>query len=104
MSDDAVLEEQQREEDVMNEREDVMDEQEEQFIKKNSVEDTQAIERTKEIRESDKNEDADKKITTFLHGKGLSETLIKTLINSGLTNENVRLAEINKLQYSSFQL
>lgn len=103
MSADAVLEEQQREEDVMNEREDVMYEQEEQ-LKKNSVEDTQAIERTKKVGESDENEDANKKITAFLHGKGLSETLIKTLIDSGLTSENVRLAEINKLQYSSFQL
>lgn len=103
MSADAILEEQQREEDVMNEREDVMHEQEEQ-LKKNSVEDTQAIERTKKVGESDENEDADKKITAFLHGKGLSEILIKTLIDSGLTSENVRLAEINKLQYSSFQL
>lgn len=96
MSENAVLEEQRENEDVTNEWEYVTYERKEDKLEENSdVEDTQVIER---VKESEKDED--KKITTFLRGKGLSETLIKTLIDTGLTSENVRLAEPTNRKYS----
>ncbi|XP_020292217.1 60S ribosome subunit biogenesis protein NOP8-like [Pseudomyrmex gracilis] len=93
MSDNAILEEQQENEDVTNEWEYVTYEQKEEdkLEKISDVEDAQVIEKAKELEKSEEDEDADKKIMTFLREKGLSKTLIKTLINTGLTNENVRL-------------
>lgn len=90
ISGDTVLEKQSEEE--------VHEQDEGEQLEGKSIEE---IEMIKEVKETEKKRDLeiDKSIATFLHNKGLSENLIKTLINAGLTDEHVRLtdSEIDKL-------
>lgn len=84
-SDDAILKN--RQEDV-----NFCEQDEGRMTDESSQEIIQASEEGKEIERSKGGEEADKIIATFLHGKGLSENLIKTLINTDLTDEYIRLA------------
>lgn len=67
-------------------------------IKESSIDDNiQVIKDVKETkREEREDEEINEKVVTFLHEKGLSKNLIKTLINASLTDEHVRLAIINQ--------
>lgn len=89
ISDDTVLEEQSEE--------DVHEQDEEKQLEERSIEEIEVIKEIKETEKSERNEEIDKSIATFLREKGLSENLIKTLINTGLTDKHVRLTEIDKL-------
>lgn len=58
----------------------------------------EVIKEVKETEENKRDEEIDERIATFLHEKGLSENLVKTLINAGITDELIRLTKIDKLQ------
>ncbi|KMQ95380.1 dpy30 domain-containing protein 2 [Lasius niger] len=83
ISDDTVLEEQSEE--------DVHEQDEEKQLEERSIEEIEVIKEVKETEKSERDDEIDKSIATFLREKGLSENLIKTLINTGLTDEHVRL-------------
>lgn len=71
--------------------EDVYERNEAEQLEEKSIEEIEVI---KEVKETKKNkredEEIDKSIATFLREKDLSENLVKTLINTGLTDEHVR--------------
>lgn len=77
-------------------QEDIIREQEEDQVEERSIEDIQVI---KDVKETRKTEETNEKVATFLHEKGLSDNLVKTLINSDLTDEHVRLAELINFRY-----
>lgn len=64
-----------------------------------SMKEIEVIKGVKEIEKNKRDLEIDKSIATFLRDKGLSENLVKTLINAGLTDEHVRLtdSEVDKL-------
>lgn len=73
--------------------------EEDEAKERSAVDDMKVIKDVKEMR---RDEEIDGKVATFLHEKGLSENLIETLINTGLTDERVRLAGIKiNFRYSS---
>lgn len=59
-------------------------------LEEKSEEEVSAIKEVKTMKKAEKSEEADKKIAAFLHERGLSGTLIRTLINTDLTNEHIR--------------
>lgn len=72
-------------------REDVNSrEQEERQPMDNLNEEMQVTKEAMKIETSELNEEVIEKITLFLRGKGLSEKLVKTLIDTDLTDEHVR--------------
>jgi len=73
-------------------QEDMIHKQDEGQMKDRSIEDN--IQVIKDVKETRRDEEIDEKIATFLHEKSLNKNLIETLINIGLTDEHVRLAEI----------
>jgi len=54
------------------------------------------IKKIKETNKIKKIEEADKKITKLLYQKGLSENLVQTLIDTGFTDEHIKLAKVIK--------
>lgn len=78
--------------------EDERDEEENQLEGK-SLEEIEVIREVKETERNKRDVEIDESIATFLRDKGLSENLVRTLINAGLTDEHVRLtdSEIDKL-------
>lgn len=85
-------------------QENIIRKQEEDQVKEKSVEDN--IQLIKNVKKTKKDEEIDENIMIFLHEKGWNENLIETLINIGLTDERVRLAEIDiyfyRFRYSSY--
>ncbi|XP_029665432.1 uncharacterized protein LOC115236856 [Formica exsecta] len=79
-------EEKQSEEDVQE-----LDEEEQLEEKSIEVIEEEAIKEVKETEKNKRDEEIDKSIATFLREKNLSENLVKTLINTGLTDEHIRL-------------
>lgn len=80
-----ILEEQQ-------ERDTNFHEQNEGQLSDESIEEIQVIKEVKEFDATEEHEEANKNIVIFLRAKGLSDDLVKTLINTDLTDEYVRLA------------
>lgn len=76
-----------------------LEEDEEEQLEGTSIEEVEVIKGVKETERNKRDVEIDKNIATFLRDKGLSENLVKTLINAGLTDEHVRLtdSEIDKL-------
>lgn len=95
-NDDATLEKRQVEEVSSRERE------KGQPVDESEVDEVALIKEANESEASERNEEPDEKIAYFLRGKGLSENLVKTLINADLTDEYVRSAEIDELYLKSF--
>jgi len=75
-------------------QEDMIHKQDKDQMKDRSIEDN--IQVIKDIKEIRRDEEINEKVATFLHEKGLNKNFIETLINIGLTDEYVRLAEIDK--------
>ena len=75
-------------------QEDMILKQEDQ-VKEKSVEDN--IQVTKNVEETKKDKEIDEKIAIFLYEKDLNENLIEKLIDTGLTDEYIRLAGIDIL-------
>jgi len=75
-------------------QEDMILKQEDQ-VKEKSVEDN--IQVIKDVEETKKDKEIDEKIAIFLHEKDLNENLIEKLIDTGLTDEYIRLAGIDIL-------
>lgn len=71
----------------------------EQLTEESSQEIIQESEEAKEIERHKEEDEADERIATFLHERGLSENLIKTLINNDLTDEYILLALSINRQY-----
>lgn len=84
INDDTILEKQ-SEEDVQE-----LDEEEQLEEKSIEVIEEEAIKEVKETEKNKRDEEIDKSIATFLREKNLSENLVKTLINTGLTDEHIR--------------
>lgn len=91
INDDTILEKQ-SEEDVQE-----LDEEEQLEEKSIEVIEEEAIKEVKETEKNKRDEEIDKSIATFLRERNLSENLVKTLINAGLTDEHIRLTKIDKL-------
>ncbi|XP_025074429.1 uncharacterized protein LOC105428965 [Pogonomyrmex barbatus] len=72
---------------VLEEEQEDINEQEDQSEERSTEDEIRMI---KKAKESKKDEEIDEKIVTFLHEKGLSENLIKTLIKNDLTDEHIR--------------
>lgn len=69
--------------------------QEDDQIKERSIEDN--IQVINDVKETRRDEEMNEKVPTFLYEKGLNENLhVKTLINTGLTDEYIRLVGIDK--------
>lgn len=85
ISDDTVLEEESEK--------NIHEQDEEEQLEERSIEGEieEVIKEVREIEDNERDEETDKNIATFLRKKGLSENLIKTLINTDLTDEHVRL-------------
>lgn len=66
----------------------------EQNEEERAAETIEGIQAINEIKELVASEEADKNITAFLRMKGLSDDIVKTLINVDLTDEYIRLALI----------
>lgn len=64
----------------------------EQNEEERAAETIEGIQAINEIKELVASEEADKNITEFLRMKGLSDDIVKTLINVDLTDEYIRLA------------
>lgn len=97
ISGDTVLERQSEE--------DAHEQDEGEQLEGKSMEEIEVIKGVKEIEKNKRDLEIDKSIATFLRDKGLSENLVKTLINAGLTDEHVRLtdSEVDKLhRYFSY--
>jgi len=79
-------------------QENIIHKQEREQIKERSIDDNiQVIKDVKKTnRKGREDEEINEKVVTFLHEKGLSKNLVKTLINVGLMDEHVRLAVINQ--------
>ncbi|KAM0726365.1 DPY30 domain-containing protein 2 [Formica fusca] len=73
--------------------EDVQELDEEEQLEEKSIEviEEEAIKEVKETEKNKRDEEIDKSIATFLREKNLSENLVKTLINTDLTDEHIRL-------------
>ncbi|XP_070162587.1 gelsolin-related protein of 125 kDa-like isoform X2 [Polyergus mexicanus] len=85
INDDTILEKQSEE--------DVQELDEEEQLEEESIEviEEEVIKEVKETEENKRDEEINKSIATFLREKGLSENLVKTLINAGFTDEHIRL-------------
>ncbi|EZA61550.1 hypothetical protein X777_07883 [Ooceraea biroi] len=95
ISDDVILEREQQEEE--EEDDDIIYQEKEYQLEEKLDEEILVIKEVKEIKKTEKSEEADTKIATFLHEKGLSENLIGTLINTGLTDEHITLLKVLNL-------
>lgn len=99
ISDDTISENQSEENIQEQDEEELEDEElDKEQLEEKSIEiiEEEVIKEVKETEEN-KREEIDESIATFLREKGLSENLVKTLINAGLTDEHIRLTEIDKL-------
>jgi len=77
-----------------HQEEDMIHKQDKDQMKDRSIENN--IQVIKDIKETKRDEEIDEKVATFLHEKSLNKNLIESLINIGLTDKHVRLAEIDK--------
>ena len=77
-------------------QEDMILKQEDQ-VKEKSVEDNIQVTKNVEVEETKKDKEIDEKIAIFLYEKDLNENLIEKLIDTGLTDEYIRLAGIDIL-------
>lgn len=81
INDDTILEKQ---------SEDALEQDKEEQLEEKSIEKIEVIKEIKEVEKSKKVEEID---VTFLREKGLSENLVKTFVDAGVTDEHVRLLE-----------